>query len=78
MTGPLEAAIEAAVARGFAAHAEHDGPRAYSVAEVAERLKVSEATVYRLIKDGYLPTVPHLNPLRVATVTLDEFLAGKR
>jgi excisionase family DNA binding protein len=54
------------------------GPRAYSVAQVAERLDVSDKTVYRLIGAGHLPTVPHLNPARIAAVALDEFLAGKR
>jgi excisionase family DNA binding protein len=53
------------------------GPRAYSVAEVAERLDVSDSTVRRLIATGHLATVAHLHPVRVAAATLDEFLAGK-
>jgi excisionase family DNA binding protein len=54
------------------------GPRAYSLGQVAERLDLSESTVRRLIAAGHLPTVPHLNPPRVAAAALDEFLAGKR
>ncbi|HEY2301812.1 MAG TPA: helix-turn-helix domain-containing protein [Acidimicrobiales bacterium] len=83
--GPLDA-IERAVADAVT-HAlpgvvdrlaEIGGPRAYSVHQVAERLEVSDNTVYRLISEGHLSTVPHLNPARVAATELDEFLAGKR
>jgi excisionase family DNA binding protein len=69
----LTFALPAAVDR-LAANA---GPRAYSVAEVAERLDVSETTVRRLIDAGHLPTVPHLNPKRIAMAALDQFMAGK-
>jgi excisionase family DNA binding protein len=55
--------------------AEVGGPRAYSVAQVAERLSLSEPTVRRLIHDGLLPTVPHLSPARIAATALEEFLA---
>jgi excisionase family DNA binding protein len=55
--------------------AEVGGPRAYSVAQVADRLGLSEMTVRRLIADGHLPTVPHLNPQRVAASALAEFLS---
>jgi excisionase family DNA binding protein len=54
------------------------GPHAYSVTHVAERLSVSEQTVYRLIRDGHLTAVPHLKPVRIAASVVDEFLAGKR
>jgi excisionase family DNA binding protein len=82
---PLDA-IEAAVAVALANTlpgvvdqlAESAGPRAYSVTQVAERLEVSESTVRRLIADGHLAVVPHLSPVRVAAIALDEFLAGKR
>lgn len=53
------------------------GPRAYTVAQVAVRLDVSETTVRRLIYDGHLLAVPHLNPTRIAARTLDRFLAGE-
>jgi hypothetical protein len=55
---------------------ELGGPRAYSVAGVADRLEVSEPTVRRLIRAGTLATVPHLSPPRVAASTLDDFLRG--
>jgi excisionase family DNA binding protein len=53
------------------------GPRAYSVAQVATQLEVSDQTVYRLIQSGVLPVVPHLNPQRVAARALEAFLAGE-
>jgi excisionase family DNA binding protein len=85
MTGPLDA-IERAIAEALRNAlpdvvdqlAAAGGPRAYSIAQVAERLEVSEQTVYRLIRAGRLSTVPHLSPLRVASHELDEFLIGKR
>jgi excisionase family DNA binding protein len=54
--------------------AEAGGPRAYSVAHVAERLEVSEPTVRRLIHRGYIATVPHLSPVRVSASALEDFL----
>jgi AraC-like DNA-binding protein len=57
--------------------AEVGGPRAYSVAQVAERLNLSEPSVRRLIAADYIQTVPHLNPTRVAATALDEFLSKK-
>jgi excisionase family DNA binding protein len=83
--GPLDT-LERAVADALANTlpgvidqlAQLGGPRAYSVAQVADRLEVSEATVRRLIDAGHLSTVPHLNPKRIAVAALDEFLAGKR
>lgn len=84
-TSPLDA-IERAVADALANTlpgvvdqlATIGGPRAYSISHVAERLEVSDQTVYRLIHDGHLATVPHLNPARIAATELDDFLAGKR
>ena len=49
-------------------------PRAYSIVEVAERLGVSDQTVYRLITAGHLRVVPHLKPARIAASTLLDFL----
>ncbi|HWC39644.1 MAG TPA: helix-turn-helix domain-containing protein [Acidimicrobiales bacterium] len=54
------------------------GPRAYSVAQVAERLSVSDSTVLRHIRAGHLRTVPHLSPQRISAHALEEFLAGDR
>jgi hypothetical protein len=53
------------------------GPRAYSVAEVADRLGVSKQTVYNLIRAGRLDTIPHLPMTRVAARALDAFLTGR-
>ena len=53
-------------------------PHLDSVAQVADRLDISESSVRRLINDGLLPAVPHVNPTRIAATALDEFLAGKR
>lgn len=54
-----------------------DGPRAYSVAEVAERLSVSQRTVYRLIEDGYLHRLPHVSLPRIAKPELEAFIAAR-
>lgn len=56
---------------------ELGGPRAYRLAEVADRLEVSEPTVRRMVADGRLETVPHLSPPRVAASTLEAFLRGR-
>jgi excisionase family DNA binding protein len=57
--------------------AKMGGPRAYSVAEVADRLGVTEPTVRKLIHEGHLATVPHLSPTRISAVVLAEYLEGK-
>lgn len=85
MSDGLLDAIERAIADSLAARlpavvdrlAEVGGPRAYSVAEVAARLDLSEASVRRLIAAGHLPTVPHLNPQRIAASALDHFLSRR-
>lgn len=82
--GPTDA-IEAALAEALEAAlpavvdklAAVGGPRAYSVHEVAERLAVSDQTVYNLIRSGRLAKVPHLDPVRVAASTLADFISGK-
>jgi excisionase family DNA binding protein len=82
--GPLDA-IERALADALTATlpgvverlASNGGPRAFSIHQVALRLEVSDKTVYRLIADGHLPTVPHLNPQRIAAGALEEFLTRK-
>jgi excisionase family DNA binding protein len=85
-TTPLETSFERMVADALAdalpAVVDRliatSGPRAYTVHQVAERLEVSEQTVYRLIRAGDLAAVPHLSPVRVAATELTEFLAGRR
>ena len=57
MTAPdyLEGVVVEALERATARLLDAAGPRAYTAAEVAERLGVSDDTVYRLINDGRLP-----------------------
>lgn len=45
----------------------------YSVAEVGKILGIGKARVYKLIKDGYLPSM-NLGGLKVRRETLDDFL----
>lgn len=56
-------------------------PRLLTPTEVAERLRVGRATVYRLIQAGEIPAV-RLNarqgPLRVAEDELGDWLAERR
>lgn len=48
-----------------------------TVAEVAEYLRVSETTVYRLLQQGLLPGVKVGSNWRVGQHALDTFLAGE-
>lgn len=70
----LEGAIVDAVRR--AVEVSDTGPRAYSAAEVADRLGVSDETVYRLVRAGHLRKVPHLIRIRIAEDELARFMAG--
>ena len=45
--------------------------------EVADRLRVCTATVYKLCSSGALPHVRVLNAVRVAEADLERFLAGR-
>ena len=47
-----------------------------TVAEVAETLRVSNMTVYRLIKSGELTAIRVGKNYRIRTADLDEYLAG--
>ena len=49
--------------------------RLLNVREVAARLGVSTATVYKLVNGGYLAHVRVANAIRVAPAVLDEFIA---
>ena len=73
----LTAALEKVLPRVLEQMATALGPRAYSVADVAKQLDVSDQTIYRLIESDVLPAVPHLNPKRIASGALEAFLAGK-
>ena len=49
-----------------------------TVAETAERLSVSKATVYRLCREGKLRSRKVKNSLRVDTHSLEDFMDGRR
>jgi excisionase family DNA binding protein len=53
----------------------HGRARYLTAAEVAEAMRVSTMTVYRLIKAGSLPAVRVGRSYRVAEDDLDRFLA---
>lgn len=47
-----------------------------TVAEVAEQMRVSKMTVYRLVHSGELPAVRVGKSFRVPQKALDDYLAG--
>jgi excisionase family DNA binding protein len=47
-----------------------------TVGEVAARLRVSKATVYKLCTSGRLPAIRVLNAVRIAPTALQEFLGA--
>ena len=47
-----------------------------TVAEVAARLRVSKATVYKLCASGRLPAIRVLNAVRIARRALEELIAA--
>jgi excisionase family DNA binding protein len=74
--GALEMAVVEVVERAVEEAIERDGPRAFSVVEVADRLGVSEQHVRNLIARGQLRRVPHLDPIRIAAAELVRFLGA--
>lgn len=50
------------------------GPRFLTAMEVAERMRVSKMTVYRLIRSGKLPAVRVGKSFRVREDELDQYL----
>ena len=48
----------------------------YTVSEVAETMRLSRMSVYRLIHAGTLPSLKVGNSFRVTAAALDLFLAG--
>ncbi len=48
----------------------------YTVLEVAERLRVGNRSVYRLIEDGHLRAVKIGRLVRIPESALNDFLAG--
>jgi excisionase family DNA binding protein len=61
-------------ARAGGATSPHLAPRLLTVREVAERLRVSTATVYALCRHGVLQHVRVANAVRVPDVALAAFL----
>lgn len=59
-------------------HQGGKGERLLTVAEVADRLAVCYATVYRLCDRGELAHVRVLNAIRVSTADLATFVASRR
>lgn len=49
-----------------------------SVAEVAERLNVAQATIYRMLQSGKLPGYKVGSIYRVDAAELEEFIAASR
>ncbi len=66
---------------GSITDSEHQGDaptkRTYRVNEVAKILGVSNATAYRLIKEGYFRTVRIGSSIRVSRQSFDEWLDSK-
>ena len=54
-----------------------NGPRFMTVAEVAELMRVSTMTVYRLIKAGDLPAVRFGKSYRLDEADVDRYLASQ-
>jgi excisionase family DNA binding protein len=52
-------------------------PSYLTVAEVAEQLRVSNMTVYRLINAGELPAVRVGRSYRIVEADVDAYLAGR-
>ena len=52
-------------------------PRYVTVAEVADLLRVSNMTVYRLVQAGQLPAVRVGRSYRIREEDIDGFLAGQ-
>lgn len=48
----------------------------YTVAEIAQILKISEKTAYKLIRDQELPYIRVRGQIRIAATALDFYLQG--
>ena len=59
-------------------HKTKDDPAVLTVHEVAEYLRISEAKVYRLARDGELPVVRIGKTWRFRRDLLDDWLAGAK
>ena len=52
----------------------HSGPRLLTALEVAERMRVSKMTVYRLVHGGELPAVRVGRSFRVSEKDVNEYI----
>jgi excisionase family DNA binding protein len=50
----------------------------YTIQEIASILKISEKTVYRLVKNGELPILRVRRRIRITSKALEQFLEGGR
>ena len=57
-------------------HMRLGADRLWTVSEVAEHMRVSNMTVYRLIKSGALPAIRVGKNYRILNSQLDEFFAA--
>ncbi len=56
--------------------AEQEAPRFLTVAEVAELIRVSKMTVYRMVHSGDIPAVRVGRSFRVPQAAVEELLAS--
>lgn len=56
---------------------QNERPRFMTVAEVAQLMRVSTMTVYRLIKAGDLPATRVGKSYRITETDVDDYLAGR-
>jgi excisionase family DNA binding protein len=62
---------------GTLAQSHESRPRFVTVAEVAEQLRVSNMTVYRLVQAGHLPAVRVGRSYRIREDDVDKYLAAQ-
>jgi len=63
--------------KGWVVAQQGSSSRFLTVAEVADELRVSNMTVYRLIKSEQLPATRVGKSLRIRTDDVERFLAGR-
>jgi excisionase family DNA binding protein len=62
---------------GFVVQSNESRPRYVTVAEVADQLRVSNMTVYRLVQAGHLPAVRVGRSYRLLEEDVDRYLAAQ-
>ena len=77
----IEAAVERALERvlgPYQAKLCEPEPAVYTVAQAAVVMQVSEDTISRLVKRGYLPRVPHLDgKVLIPRCAVEKLVAGQ-